>query len=91
MLIEKIGERENEIQLVEFKSKKEDIQHAESSAVNQLLEYASLLRGKKPNSQNYSILEMILRKQMIGKVMAEVIDLMNNLERIADNNQGEHL
>jgi hypothetical protein len=91
LLIEKIGERENEIQLVEFKSKKEDIQHAESSAVNQLLEYASLLRGKMPNSQNYSILEMILRKQMIGKVMAEVIDLMNNLERIADNNQGENL
>jgi hypothetical protein len=81
LLINKIGERGKEISLVELKTKKEDAQQAETSAVNQLLEYASLLRGKKPNSYNYSILEMVLRKQIMGKVMAEIIELMNDFRK----------
>ena len=90
LLINKIGERGKEISLVELKTKKEDAQQAETSAVNQLLEYASLLRGKKPNSYNYSILEMVLRKQIMGKVIAEIIELMNDLEKIAENHKDNH-
>jgi predicted ATPase len=90
LLIEKIGERGKEISLVELKTKKEDAQQAETSAVNQLLEYVSLLRGKKPNSYNYSILELILRKQIMGKVMAEIIDIMDELEKIAENHKDNH-
>jgi hypothetical protein len=73
-----------------LKTKKEDTQQAETSAVNQLLEYVSLLRGKKPNSYNFSILEMLLRKHIMGKVVSEVIELMNDLENIAENHKDNH-
>jgi hypothetical protein len=90
LLIEKIGERGKEISIVELKTKKEDTQQAETSAVNQLLEYVSLLRGKKPNNYNFSILEMLLRKHILGKVVSEVIELMNDLENIAENHKDNH-
>ena len=90
LLIEKIGKRGKEANIVELKVKKEDTQQAETSAVNQLVEYASLIRGKKPNSYNFSILEMLLRKHIMGKVMAEIIELMNDLEKIAENHKDNH-
>ena len=90
LIIEKIGERGKKINLVEFKARKVETQQAETSAVNQLLEYASLLRGKKPNSYNFSILKMLSRKLIIGKVAKQVIELMNDLENIAENYEDNH-
>jgi hypothetical protein len=33
---------------------------------------------------------MVLRKQIMGKVMAEIIELMNDLEKIAENHKDNH-